>query len=159
MSRLHEIKFFNFRLGFQKFSDANFSVRSAGKWIMLSFPLEEYDCWEDKAVWCGVRKKHSTHTYIWCSLSQPETQISCTFLPAASSQQVWSIWKMTGPTVVTVCWQWLDLPVKLHHVFIYIDGFLMYPQWCHESINHLFSSYYIIHLKMHSFDSSHHCGT
>lgn len=58
---MHEIKICNFRLGFKKFGDTNFSVRSSGKWIMLSFPLEKDDCWEDKAVWCGVRKNHGMH--------------------------------------------------------------------------------------------------
>lgn len=83
---MHEIKIGNFRLGFQKFGDTNFSVRSAGKWIMLSFSLEENDCREDKAVWCGIRKKHGTHTCIQYNLSQPETQVSCTFLSAACGQ-------------------------------------------------------------------------
>lgn len=58
---MHGIKNCNFRLGFKKSGDTNYSVTSAGEWVVLSFPLEESDCWEDKAVWYGIRKKHDTH--------------------------------------------------------------------------------------------------
>lgn len=156
---MHEIKIGNFRLGFQKFVDTNFSVRSAGKWIMLSFSLEENNCREDKAVWCGIRIKHGTHTCIQYGLSQPETQVSCIFLSAACGQQVCSILEMTGPTVVTVCWRWLYLPIEVHHVFVYI-GLPRVPSTVPlKVLNNLFSSYYKILLKMHSFNSSHHCNT
>lgn len=69
----------------KQFSDTSFAVGSADRWSMLSFLLEENNYQEDKAVlfW---HQKEVWHIHIQYSLSQPETQVSCTILHAVSGQ-------------------------------------------------------------------------
>lgn len=154
---MHEIKIGNFRLGFQKFGDTNFSVQSAGKWIMLSFSLEEK---AQKVILCRHNHKKAWHTHM--HTGQP--------------QSAWD----TGLLHISFCSLW---PVGLLHfgddrahcgdsilvVVVSSDRsaprFKLY-RWLPrvpstvplKVLNHLFSFYYKIVLKMHSFNSSHHCN-
>lgn len=66
---------------------------------------------------------------------------------------------MTGPTMVTMHWQQLHLPViaPCFHLYWWLPRVPMVVPL--KMLSHLFSSCYTILLKMHSFDSSHHCDT
>lgn len=112
-------------------SDTSFSVRSADQWIMLSFSLEKYDYQEDKEIFFGIRKEYHTHTHTLQSQSTWDTSLvhisACSFWPIGITCA--PFWRWQGPPGWLVCR--LCLPMNMHCVCIHVDGFLVFPAWCH----------------------------